>query len=1172
MLTPHGLSRLGEAILTAQNIEKFGAHFTQIELSERANLSIKTLKKIRDRSAPVDEASVRSFFRAFDLELETADYGLAEKSPQQSEPQASSSDLSLAPKVDWGEKPDTAIFFGRTEELATLGQWMMAEQCRLVTLLGMGGIGKTSLAAKLADQIYERFDYVIWRSLREAPPLDEILVRLIQFLSDQQETKINLPSRLGERIIRLLHYLRSHRCLLVLDNLESILQAESTGQFRDGYEGYGELIRRIGEAEHQSCLLLTSRECPRELAPMAGDRLPVRLCSISGIDAEAGREILKAKGLELDEADSQGQELIRRYSGNPQALHLVATAIQREFLGDVDDFLEEEGAAVEDVRSLLDQHLTRLAPLERSILFWLAINREPVSLEELMEDLLPPVTKREVRSALRGLSDRYLIETMGKQFTLQNVIMEFVTDRFVEQVSGEINTQKFDLFHTHALIKASTKEYIREAQVRLILKPLRISVVDLRQKICSSLEIIRDHPHWHNGYAAGSLLNIVCQIIKEAHNFNFAELTLKQVYLKGVSLRNVNLTKSQLVNPTLTYTFGGIQSIAFDSTGVHLATGDSRGIIQLWRVEDQSYVTALSGHPSRIRSIAFSPDDKLLASVSSDATIRLWDIQSKQCLHVFSGHTSRVRALAFSPDGNFIVSGSDDFTIRLWDIRSKQCLHVFSGHTGRVRTLAFNPDGNFIVSGSDDFTIRLWDIRSKNCSHYFSGHVGEVDSVVFSSNGYLLASGSADFTIRLWNVRNRECIHTFSGHKARVRAVAFSPDDRFIASGSDDFAIRIWDIRTYKCLPVLSGHADWIRSVVFSPNGEFIVSGSSDSTIRFWDFKKRRCFHVVSGHTNWVYSVAFSPDGHTLASCSEDSSIWIWDLQTYSCKYIFSKQSNWAYSLAFSPDGLILASGADNSTIRLWNPDGSYYCTLSGHTDWVRALVFNPDGDILASSSSDTNIRLWNLKVRQCIQVFSGHDDWVRALAFHPNGEILASGSDDCTIRLWNVKKQQCCHIFRGHTSRVRSIVFSPNGRFLASGAGDSTIRLWDLQECQCIHILSGHSDEIKSVKFSPDGKTLASGSDDQTIRLWNLEELKCSFTISEHLGAVRSVEFSPNGRILASGSHDETIRLWNVETGEGIAVLQVPRPYEGTNITGVKGLTEAQRASMLALGAVEHG
>ncbi|MEO1096029.1 MAG: NB-ARC domain-containing protein [Cyanobacteria bacterium J06638_28] len=508
-LTDRGLEQLESAIAAAQEIEKDGKRFTQAELSERANLSIKTIKKIRSRTTAVDETSVRQLLAAFELELEATDYGVPETSSDVADTQLTHPRKRSSAKIDWGEKPDTAIFFGRAEELVTLNDWVMAEQCRVVTLLGIGGIGKTSLAAKLADQIYDQFDYVIWRSLREAPPLEEILVRLIQFLSDQQETEINLPTRLGERIIRLLHYLRAHRCLLVLDNLESILQAESAGHFRDGYEGYGELIHRIGEAEHQSCLLLTSRECPRELAPMAGDRLPVRLLSIAGIDTEAGREILKAKGLELDATDAQGQELIHRYSGNPQALHLVATAIQREFLGDVDDFLKEEGAAVEDVRSLLDQHMTRLAPLERSILFWLAINREPVGLDELMEDLLPPVTKREVRSALRGLSDRYLIEAVGKQFTLQNVIMEFATERFVEQVSKELKIQQFDLFHTHALIKATSKDYVRETQSRLILKAILDSITNLKKSIDESLKTIRNCSDWLSGYAAGNSLNVI---------------------------------------------------------------------------------------------------------------------------------------------------------------------------------------------------------------------------------------------------------------------------------------------------------------------------------------------------------------------------------------------------------------------------------------------------------------------------------------------------------------------------------------------------------------------------------------------------------------------------------------------------------------------------------------
>jgi predicted ATPase len=123
----------------------------------------------------------------------------------------------------------------------------------------MGGIGKTALAAKLGNQIKDNFEYVIWRSLRNAPPITHMLADLIKLLSAQQE--INLPKSVDSKISLLLKYLREHRCLLVLDNAETILKSNAlAGHYKERYESYGELLRQVGEVPHQSCLVLTSRE------------------------------------------------------------------------------------------------------------------------------------------------------------------------------------------------------------------------------------------------------------------------------------------------------------------------------------------------------------------------------------------------------------------------------------------------------------------------------------------------------------------------------------------------------------------------------------------------------------------------------------------------------------------------------------------------------------------------------------------------------------------------------------------------------------------------------------------------------------------------------------------------------------------------------------------------
>ncbi|MEL6334176.1 MAG: NB-ARC domain-containing protein, partial [Cyanobacteria bacterium J06626_26] len=131
-----------------------------------------------------------------------------------------SSNQSENKKHSWEEIIDIHHFCGRTQETKTLEQWIFQENCRLISLAGIGGIGKTALSAQLLRHRHHAFDYTIWRTLRNTPPLSELLPELILFLSEQQEPlSDNIHSQIGQ----LMQYLHQHRCLLVLDNLESIL-------------------------------------------------------------------------------------------------------------------------------------------------------------------------------------------------------------------------------------------------------------------------------------------------------------------------------------------------------------------------------------------------------------------------------------------------------------------------------------------------------------------------------------------------------------------------------------------------------------------------------------------------------------------------------------------------------------------------------------------------------------------------------------------------------------------------------------------------------------------------------------------------------------------------------------------------------------------------------------
>jgi WD40 repeat protein len=154
----------------------------------------------------------------------------------------------------------------------------------------------------------------------------------------------------------------------------------------------------------------------------------------------------------------------------------------------------------------------------------------------------------------------------------------------------------------------------------------------------------------------------------------------------------------------------------------------------------------------------------------------------------------------------------------------------------------------------------------------------------------------------------------------------------------------------------------------------------------------------------------------------------------------------------------------------------------------------------------------------------------------------------------------------------ITSVAFSPDGALLASGSRDNVVRLWDASAAQCLAVLPGHTGWLYAVAFSPDGALLASASGDKTIRLWDAATHQCVASLEGHTSWVFSVAFSPDGATIASGSADETIKLWDAISGECLKTLRAKRPYEGLNITGASGLTEAQKATLIALGAVETG
>jgi WD40 repeat protein len=987
-----------------------------------------------------------------------------------------------------------------------------------------------------------------------------------------------MRNSLEDKITRLIHYLESSRCLLILDNAESILQSGShIGQYREGYQGYADLLKRVAQSSHQSCLLITSREKPEAIDLIAKKNQTIRTLWLDGLAVENAKNIFTEYG-EFSGAEEDWELVIEYYAGNPSALEVVAGKIQDSLGGNLSRFLEKYlgKATFSQINNLLEHQFERLSRSEKQIMYWLAINYEPVSDEELQKDIILWEAQQELVECLASLKRRSLIKNTQLGYTQLPVFREYIINRLIDELCQEIKTGQIELLNSYSLCKATTKDYIRETQVRQIITPLLERLLqelggkrNVENKLKQIISNCQQQSPQAPGYLGGNILNILCELETDLTNYDFSNLTISQAYLPGVNLHQVNFANSDLSKSVFSEPLGSILSVAFSSDGKFWATSDADRNIYIWRVEDRQLINTCVGHTNWVRSVVFHPQKLILASGSDDGTVRLWKINTDECecLDALKGHTDRVWSVAFSPDGKNVASASADRTVRLWDVDSPQSPRILP-HSCWVFKVAFNAQGTTLASGSADKTVKLWDVNTGECHTTWQNLQHPVRSIDFSPDGKTLATGTDDKLVRLLDIKTGNCLKEFLGHDGRVWSVAFSPDGQTLASG-DHLTVKLWNIENEELLLTLPESDRRIRSIGFSPDGETLITGSDDQSIRLWDVRKGESLKTIYGYTQRVWSVAFSPDEKTIVSGSDDRTVKLWDIETKKSQ-ILGIATKRVQSVAFHPQGTKIASGGNDGRVQLWDiVTGECLTFPDKHKDWICLVAFNAEGTKLISTGDDYRIKIWASNTGQCLENYK-HPHWIRSLAISPDGENIAIGSDATILQIWNIQTKQLLDIGK-HQKGVYAVAWSPDGKIIASGSDDLTIKLWDSNTHECLHSLEGHRQPIRSVVFSPNSRLVASGSDDCTIKLWDVKSGACLKSFTEHKNTVRSVAFSADGLMLASGSEDETIKLWNIETLTYIKTLKAEGLYEGMNITGVTGITNDRKATLKVLGAVEN-
>ncbi|WP_254173270.1 NB-ARC domain-containing protein [Planktothrix pseudagardhii] len=316
--------------------------------------------------------------------------------------------LTLAPKINQ--------FYGREIELKILSDCLKSQNTRLISILGLLGIGKTTLVKQFVDLNLQLFDIIIWKSIKLSESLDSIFTETL--------TAIDSDVTDGEnKITQFFNVLRHQRCLIILDDVQELFISEQlAGQFKTEYKNYQKFFTMMTEIENQSSLILISQEQCQEMVCLDEELYPIKSLEINGLH---NSEFIKDNGLKNNH---DGAKIIDLYEGNPAYLKDILNLIKIVFAGQADDFLKENSLIItKDIKSRLTEIFNRLSILEQKIVVQISKLDEPVSREDLKQVL--PLSSTDLINGLQSLSQRYLLKRIEKEkilFNLSPVFKQYI--------------------------------------------------------------------------------------------------------------------------------------------------------------------------------------------------------------------------------------------------------------------------------------------------------------------------------------------------------------------------------------------------------------------------------------------------------------------------------------------------------------------------------------------------------------------------------------------------------------------------------------------------------------------------------------------------------------------------------------------------------------------------
>ena len=664
------------------------------------------------------------------------------------------------------------------------------------------------------------------------------------------------------------------------------------------------------------------------------------------------------------------------------------------------------------------------------------------------------------------------------------------------------------------------------------------------------------------------------------------------------------ILQSRLSEPW--FTFNGhkssITTLAFDGSGLQLASGAKDTDIILWDLLGGEQRVKLRGHKNQVTGLRFiQPQDTEAAQINDEA----------------DGLVNGAKTESERP--GFLLTTSKDALIKLWDLSAQHCIetHVAQSN-GECWALGISRDGDGCITAGNDGELRFWAIDRIG--------LGQVAAIVEQDperrylhsrgaiyrqgkdrtlgihfrDGYIAAHGS-DKAVEIWRIRSTAEVEKALARKKKRRREKAQKDleagkaNDHVVDDETDETVATADISEFIISYVVVTTTGKVRSVDWAGSREGksfqILVATTNNQLEVYDIPTRqkekksksdeppdynRTYAVdLPGHRTDVRSVSLSSDDRMLASTS-NGSLKIWNVRSKNC--LRTLECGYALCTSFLPGDRIVIVGNRNGELELFDiASAALIDTVKAHDGPVWTLHVHPDGRSVVTGSADKSAKFWNFEIVQeeipgtrrttprlklvHTRTLKVNDD-ILSIRFSPDSRLLALSLLDNTVKVFFIDSLKLFLNLYGHKLPVLNLDISFDSKLIVTCSADKNVRIWGLDFGDCHKAFFAHQDSIMQVAFVPhnqdgNGHHFFSASKDRMIKYWDGDKFEQIQKLSGHHGEVWAMAVSRVGDFVVTASHDKSIRVWE-QTDEQIFLeeereREIEEMYEKTLTTSLE-------------------